>query len=305
MRDYGRLLEFGVFLSPDAAAPREVLRLARAADAAGLDLIGIQDHPYQPRFLDTWTLLATIAGQTEHIRLFPDVACLPLRPPVMLAKAAASLDLLSGGRVELGLGAGAFWDAIAAMGGPRRTPGEAVASLEEAIAVIRLMWGGQRGARFSGTFYQLQGVHPGPVPAHPIGIWLGVLGPRMLELTGRIADGWVPSASYAPPERLAAMHERIDAGAAAAGRPPAAIQRLYNLFGRIADGEGGGFLQGPVSQWVDELVVLSTAYGMDTFVFGAAETTVEQIELFAREVAPRVRERVARLREEGATSGEG
>lgn len=58
----------------------EVLRLARAAETAGLDLIGIQDHPYQPRFLDTWTLLATIAGQTERVRLFPDVACLPLRP---------------------------------------------------------------------------------------------------------------------------------------------------------------------------------------------------------------------------------
>lgn len=296
MRDYGRPLEFGVFLTPDAAAPREALRLARAADAAGLDLIGIQDHPYQPRFLDTWTLLATIAGQTERVRLFPDVACLPLRPPAMLAKAAASLDLLSGGRAELGLGAGAFWDAIVAMDGPRRTPGEAVASLEEAIAVIRLIWSGQRGARFAGRFYQLQGAHAGPAPAHPIGIWLGVLGPRMLELLGRTADGWVPSASYAPPEQLAAMHERIDAGAAAAGRSPASIQRLYNLFGRISDGSGGGFLQGPASQWVDELVVLATEYGMDSFVFGAAETTVEQIERFAHEVVPQVRERVARLR---------
>lgn len=160
----------------------------------------------------------------------------------------------------------------------------------------RLIWSGQRGARFAGRFYQLQGAHAGPAPAHPIGIWLGVLGPRMLELLGRTADGWVPSASYAPPEQLAAMHERIDAGAAAAGRPPASIQRLYNLFGRISDGPGAGFLQGPVSQWVDELVVRATEYGMDSFVFGTAETTVEQIELFAREVAPQVQERVARLR---------
>ena len=93
------------------------------------------------------------------------------------------------------------------------------------------------------------------------------------------------------------MHERIDAGAAAAGRSPASIQRLYNLFGRISEGPGGDFLQGPVSQWVDELVMLATEYGVDTFVFGAAETTVEQIELVAREVAPQVRERVARLRD--------
>jgi alkanesulfonate monooxygenase SsuD/methylene tetrahydromethanopterin reductase-like flavin-dependent oxidoreductase (luciferase family) len=163
------------------------------------------------------------------------------------------------------------------------------------------MWSGKRGARFGGTFYELNGAHAGPAPAHPIGIWLGVLGPRMLELTGRLADGWVPSASYAPPEKLAAMHERIDAGAATAGRPPASIRRLYNLFGTIADGPGGGFLQGPVDQWVDELVMLATEYGMDTFVFGAARTTVEQIELFAREVTPRVRERVAQARTAGAT----
>jgi alkanesulfonate monooxygenase SsuD/methylene tetrahydromethanopterin reductase-like flavin-dependent oxidoreductase (luciferase family) len=105
----------------------EVLRLARAADEAGLDLVGIQDHPYQWRFFDTWTLIAYLSARTSRIRFFADVANLPLRPPAVLAKAAASLDVLTGGRVELGLGAGGFWDAVQAMGGPRRTPGQAVA----------------------------------------------------------------------------------------------------------------------------------------------------------------------------------
>src|SRR6266550_8057775 len=109
------------------------------ADEAGLDLIGIQDHPYQRRFLDTWMLMATVLANTQRVRVFPDVANLPLRPPAVLAKAAASLDVLSGGRFELGLGAGAFPDVIASMGGPRRTPGESVEALEEAIDVIRLM----------------------------------------------------------------------------------------------------------------------------------------------------------------------
>ena len=79
------------------------------------------------------------------------------------------------------------------MGGPVRTPGESVAALEEAIQVIRLMWSGERGVHFDGKFYKLDGVHTGPEPLHPMGIWLGAYKPRMLSLVGRAADGWVPS----------------------------------------------------------------------------------------------------------------
>ena len=115
MGDYGRELEFGVFPEPVADPPERVERLVRAAEWAGLDLVGIQDHPYQRRFYDTWTLIAYLAARTQRVRFFPDVANLPLRPPAMLAKAAASLDVLTRGRVEIGLGAGAFWEAIEAM----------------------------------------------------------------------------------------------------------------------------------------------------------------------------------------------
>ena len=117
-----------------------MVELAQTAELAGLDLVTFQDHPYQPRFLDTWTLLSVVAAQTSTIRVAPNVANLPLRQPVVLARSVASLDLLSGGRVELGLGAGAFWDAIAANGGPRLTPGQAVDALAEAIAIIRGIW---------------------------------------------------------------------------------------------------------------------------------------------------------------------
>jgi alkanesulfonate monooxygenase SsuD/methylene tetrahydromethanopterin reductase-like flavin-dependent oxidoreductase (luciferase family) len=144
-------LEFGISITPDWSKQDELLRLARMADETGLDLIGIQDHPYQWRFHDTWTLIAFLAGRTSRVRFFPDVIDLPLRPPAILAKAAASLDVLTGGRVELGLGAGGFWDAIEAMGGPRRTPAEAVAATEEAIDVIRLVWSGQRGSATRGA----------------------------------------------------------------------------------------------------------------------------------------------------------
>lgn len=294
MTDYGRALGFGVFLTPEAATLDEVLTLARVADEEHLDYVGIQDHPYQRRFLDTWMLMATVLARTERVRVFPDVANLPLRPPAVLAKSAASLDVLSGGRFELGLGAGAFWDAVAAMGGPRRSPGQAVDALAEAVEVIRLMWSDQRSVRFDGSHYTLAGVKPGPPPAHPIGIWLGVGGRRTLALVGRKADGWVPSSGWATPDRLPGMHARIDEAAVSAGRDPAEIARVYNVWGTI-DG-AGGFLQGGTAQWIDELTSLAVEQGMDTFVFGPSEEPVAQLARFAAEVAPAVREQVARHR---------
>src|SRR5438067_5120283 len=166
--DYGRALAFGISVVPVAANLGETRALVSAADAAGLDLVGIQDHPYQRRSLDTMTLIGHLLAQTGQIRIFPDVANLPLRAPPMLAKEAATLDLLSGGRFELGLGAGAFWDAIEAMGGPRRSPGEAVEALEETIAIIRQAWSDARSVQFEGKHYRARGYHPGPRPAHEL-----------------------------------------------------------------------------------------------------------------------------------------
>ncbi len=296
MTDYGRSVRFGVFPTPDADRVDDILAIATAADRDGLDLIGVQDHPYQRRHLDAWALLATVLARTERVRVFPDVASLPLRDPAVMAKTAASLDVLSGGRFELGLGAGAFWDAITAMGGPRRSAGDAADALVEAIDVIRLMWSGERSVRFDGAHYRLSGVRPGPAPAHDIGLWLGVLGPRMLGVLGRTADGWIPSSSYVPPEALAEKHARIDDAARQAGRDPAAIQRIYNVFGSITEGAPSGFLNGPVDQWVDELTELVLDGGMDTFVFGAQDDDLGQIRRFACEVAPAVREAVTRER---------
>jgi alkanesulfonate monooxygenase SsuD/methylene tetrahydromethanopterin reductase-like flavin-dependent oxidoreductase (luciferase family) len=299
MTDYGRPVRFGIFPSPEAARLDETLELATIADqpdSGGLDLIGVQDHPYQGRFLDTWSLMALLLARTERVQVFPDVACLPLRPPAVLAKAAASLDLMSGGRFELGLGAGGFWEAIAAMGGPSRTPREAGEALTDAVEVIRLMWSDQRAVRYAGRQYTLNGVHPGPQPAHTIGIWLGVVGPRMLGMLGRVADGWIPSASYLPPEALPGGHARIDTAAVEAGRDPADIRRIYNVFGTITDGVSRDRFDGPVDQWVDTLTELVLGAGMDTFVFGPAEDDVRQVRTFIDQVVPAVRDRVTRER---------
>ena len=295
MGDYRRELEFGVFPEPLADPPGRVERQVRAAEEAGLDLVGIQDHPYQRRFYDTWTLIAYLAARTRRVRYFPDVANLPLRSPAMLAKAAASLDVLSRGRVEIGLGAGAFWEAIEAMGGPRRSPAEAVRSVEEAIEVMRLVWSEERSLRFDGEISKLAGMRPGPQPAHRIDIWLGVGGPSMLKLTGRLADGWVPSSGWAPPDRLPELHERIDEAALEAGRRPEEIKRLYNVRGRIGP-EGEGLLEGPASKWTEQLSRFALENGMDTFIFWPSEDHERQVAAFGQEVVPAVRDAVEKER---------
>ncbi|TMF50096.1 MAG: LLM class flavin-dependent oxidoreductase [Chloroflexi bacterium] len=277
--DYRQPVRFGVFVTPEAT--ERPLQMAALADELGYEVVGVQDHPYQRRFFDTWTLLTAIAMRTEHITVFPDVANLPLRPPAVLAKAAATLDLLSGGRVELGLGAGGFWEAIKAYGGPVRTPGESVSALEEAIQVIRLIWSGQHGIRFEGKFYPLAGAHSGPVPAHPMGIWIGAYKPRMLSVVGRLADGWVPSLGYFKPADLLEGNRRIDEAATAEGRDPRSIRRLLNSGNLDAE----------------TLVSLVVDYGMDTFL---VSDDPDEMRIFATEVAPKVREEVESRRSRSA-----
>jgi alkanesulfonate monooxygenase SsuD/methylene tetrahydromethanopterin reductase-like flavin-dependent oxidoreductase (luciferase family) len=285
-----RAPQFGTFLIPDAEDPAKTVERAVTAELLGLDLIGVQDHPYQRRFLDTFTLLAYIAASTDRIRLAPDVANLPLRPPAAMAKAAATIDILSHGRFELGLGAGGFWDAIAAMGAQRRSGKESVDALEEAIAVIRLVWSGERSVSFEGEHYRLHGVKPGPQPAHPIGIWLGAYGPRMMRVAGRLADGWLPSLPRLPLEEIPPRQRAIDEAARAAGRDPAAIRRIANVGGVITDGASEGFLRGPASQWVDDLRRLREDYGFDSFIFWGDGDPDEQVERFAQDVVPAARE---------------
>ena len=293
MPDYRHDLEFGVFITPAADQAARVLELARLADVVGLDLVTFQDHPYQARFLDTWTLLSVVAAQTTNVRVAPNVANLPLRPPVVLARSVASLDILSGGRVELGLGSGAFWDGIAANGGRRLTPGQGVSALAEAIEIIRSTWAVDGGAvRHDGAHYQVQGARPGPAPVHDVEIWLGAYKPRMLALTGAKADGWLPSQGYIELDQLPAMNAAIDEGATRAGRRPDAVRRLLNVSG--AFGATGGFLQGPPRDWAEQLAELTLSTGMSVYILSADSGT--DIQRFAEEVAPAVRELVATAR---------
>jgi alkanesulfonate monooxygenase SsuD/methylene tetrahydromethanopterin reductase-like flavin-dependent oxidoreductase (luciferase family) len=293
-------LQFGISLVPATEKLDRIRELVRAADAAAIDLVGIQDHPYQHHFLDTWSLIATLLAETERISFFTDVANLPLRPPAVMAKAAASLDVLSGGRFELGLGAGGLPDVIAGFGGPRRTPGESVEALEEALDVIRQLWSAERSVSFDGRYYRLDDARPGPRPPHPIEIWVGAFKPRMLRLVGRKADGWLPSLGVLTPDELRAGNERIDTAADKAGRDRRAIRRIINLQGVIGEGPAparaelpvgylaGEPLAGPADWWVETLAGFVDD-GFDTVVFWPVDPEPGQVELLAGDVVPHLR----------------
>lgn len=281
MADYGHQLRFGTFITPLNQDPAGVVELTRVTEMAGLDLVTFQDHPYQPRFLDTWTLLSYVAGRTERVTLAPSVINLPLRPPAVLARSAASLDILSGGRIELALGAGAFWEAIVAMGGRRLRPGESVDALEEAIDVIRELWNPEGGGvRMAGEYYRVVGAKRGPAPAHSMPIWIGAQKPRMQQLIGRKADGWLATLGYVQRADVTAGNRVIDDAAIEAGRNPADIQRWLNVA---------------IDLTARELAQLALADGISTFVI--ASDDADQIRTFGEEVAPAVRELVAQGRD--------
>lgn len=290
--DYGHPLRFGTFITPSADDPQTTVELARLSEKLGFDLVTFQDHPYQPRFLDNWTLLGWVAAQTTRVHLAANVINVPMRPPAVLARAAASLDLLADGRLDLALGAGAFGGAIEAMGVERLTPGESVDALSEAIDVIRGIWAASDTAplRLPGEHYPIDGAARGPAPAHPIPIWLGARGPRMLRLIGAKADGWLPSLGRLEPGGLASGSRVIDEAAEAAGREPREIRRLLNVSGTFQDAPGG-LLTGPPEQWAEQLSELALADGVGTFVLAADDP--DTMRRFAAEVAPAVRETVA------------
>jgi alkanesulfonate monooxygenase SsuD/methylene tetrahydromethanopterin reductase-like flavin-dependent oxidoreductase (luciferase family) len=292
---------FGANVDPTTASIDESFARATLADEGGLDLVTVQDHPYNRRFMDTWTFLTALAMRTQRVHVGTNVANLPLRPPAMLAKAAATLDVLSGGRVELGLGAGAFWQGVEAFGGQARTPGEAYAAFEDALHILHNAWSG-RGFTYEGKVYSVKGMSPGPTPPHPIRIWVGASGPRMLRLTGRMADGVLVSSTYESPERLLEINKQIDEGAQEAKRDPNEIRRGYNLMGIIDFGQYSGkpaglepgILYGTPESWVEQLTLFYTEYGQDTFlVWPVGDKPMHQLEVFIKEIVPGVKQATA------------
>ncbi|MEV6770586.1 LLM class flavin-dependent oxidoreductase [Nocardia sp. NPDC051030] len=288
---------FGISIPPVASALPAVVNMARAADAEGLDLVGVQDHPYHAEFADAFAVIGACLAATRWVGVYPGVANLPLRTPAMIAKQAATFDLLSGGRFELGLGSGAFESGVVAMGGPYRKGQAALRALAESIEIIRAQWHTRQQVSVAGTEYSVQGIEGGPAPVHEIGIWVGAMGPHALDLIGAMADGWVaPLPNWMPWEQWAPANARIDAAARAAGRDPLSITRIAALPGVVSDRpmypdpHGSDPIEGSPDEWAEIIFGLARNAGFDTFIYWPPGFDIAQVQRFARQVVPAARE---------------
>ena len=291
----------GAWNGADVATAADSARLVVQADRGGLDLFTVADHPYFAEKLDAYALASFLLGRTGHISGAVTVTCLPTRPAPLLARTVTSLSALSGGRVVLGIGAGAIWDMIARFGAPRLSGGAAVRAMEEAITLIRALSGGGGPVTFDGEFYHVSGLEAADVPTPPI--WTGSVGPKSLAVTGRAADGWVPAMAS---DWLSALYResrpRIDEAAAAAGRDPAQIVTVCSFGGRITTeplaatrGDDGRWIGGSVKQWVDELTAAVLDHQAGGFIYRSTDDTPadQALARWAGEVVPAVREAIA------------
>jgi probable F420-dependent oxidoreductase len=287
-----RLL-FGLNLSTSAASGADPARDARTAERLGFDFLSASDHPCgtAPTY-ETWTMLAWAAAATTRIRLATRVLGVPYRPPAIVAKMAETLDRLSGGRLILGLGGGYSDEEFRAFGLAVPSQRDKVDGLAEAIAITRGLWS-EPTFTYRGRLYHTEAAELEPKPGHRIPIWLGTYGPRALALTGRLADGWIPSLGFAPPDQVPGLRDRVLAAAAAAGRDPGELTCAYNLGVRVDEHERPGtspsVVTGPADAVAEQLAGLAGLGFTALNLQPVGPDPAEQVERLANEVVPAVR----------------
>ena len=284
---------------PPDAIPADVVGTARRAETLGFDSLWVSDHllPIRKRdvggCLEGWTLLSAVSQVTERVRLGQAVLCTAFRNPMLTAKMAATLDVLSSGRLVLGLGAGWYQREFEAYGyefgpGPERRR-----HLRETIATVRELW--QDGARLGG---------PGPLQRFPP-ILVGGKGPRLLELVAAHAD--IANFSGSLDDFVDASRD-LDRACEAIGRDPAEIERTWLTVGLLV-GETDRQVAATVERWrtdghvrhvrlqhrgtpeqvAEPLRALVDAGCRELIVPMPGDGTTAELELFAGEVMPRVR----------------
>lgn len=244
-----------VYMLPNRPWPT-LLDRARRAEAMGFGGVWVPDHfvnGLRPEddWFEAWTLLGALATSTDRIRLGTLVSSITLRNPSVLARAATTLDHLSGGRIELGIGAAGSSSDHAMTGVPRRSGRERAERLEEAVAIVRgLLTDGR--AEATGPHYPVDGaeLRPSPVQRPRVPITVGALSKRSIRLAARLGDAWntQPMASggrfgdvLTGEEELEVVRERMrlaDVACEEVGRDPGSLRRSYLLLGTYRKGPG-------------------------------------------------------------------
>jgi probable F420-dependent oxidoreductase len=266
---------------------------AKRAEVLGFDSVWVSDHFYYSfaRYsadpapissLEPLTTLAGIASVTERVRLGTLVLCAPFRHPALLARAAASIDLLSGGRLDLGLGAGWFEEEFDAFGYRFGSVSERFASLEESLEVMRLLFRGERVA-YDGPNVTLRDAVLAPAPERPPPVWVGGKGgPRLLRTAARFADGW-NTVWRASPEGYADKVADVRAACDAVGRDPSGFGLsigLYSLIGEDEEAAKAAFERGRAAAPGNAMAADDYASWRADTLSGTPEQILERVAAF-------------------------
>jgi alkanesulfonate monooxygenase SsuD/methylene tetrahydromethanopterin reductase-like flavin-dependent oxidoreductase (luciferase family) len=284
-------LTFGVNVSTSATPGADPVHFAQLAESMGFDFVSASDHPcgLSPSY-ETWTMLTWIAAATTRIKVATRVLGVPYRSPAMVAKMAETLDRFSEGRLILGLGGGYSDDEFRAFGLSEPSRKDKIDGLGEAVQVIRGLWS-QPSFTFSGRLHRTDRADLEPKPDHGIPIWLGTFGDRALAVTGRYADGWIPSLGYAPANQLSGMRDKVLLAAQAAGRSPTDVECALNLQIHVSRNSevSTDVISGPAGYLVERLSQF-VEIGFTSFnLMPQGEFPSTQMEQIATEVIPRLR----------------
>ena len=261
----------------------DVKQIANDAEQGGFEAIWVCDHFFldanstKTNCLEAWTLLAALTQTTKKLRLGTLVSCQSYRNPALLAKTAASLDHMSGGRMEFGIGAG--WKQIEykAYGYDFPEPKTRVDQLVDTIEICKRMWTEEK-ATYQGKHYRIEDAQCAPKPVQkPMPMWIAGSKPRLMRIVAKYADA-VNVGGFPSPERYAEATADLEAACAKIGRDPKAIVR--SQFMRL-EGEADAIVER-----LRAYEAVGVTYVIPVFRYG---TEREMVKLFSERVIPAMR----------------
>lgn len=271
------MIPLGFCLGTFGTTYRELRTAAQTIDELGFDSVWVWDHYVSwndPResALEGWTVLAGLAEATQSVQLGPLVANIVNRHPGRLAKVAATLHELSGGRAELGLGAGGYAEEQAQFGIEQGSAGERVARVSEALQIIPALWQGGP-VTFQGQYYQLDEAFCAPAQQPAPRLIIGASGPRMVRLAGRYADGL--NLQWRNRERFPELLAALDAGLAERGRDRSGFDLSVHPMWRDLAGDPAAAL----AEWTAQGFTRAIVYVNPPFPVDAFAGVAQQIGL--------------------------